>query len=420
MKFLCSLIVVCVLLILAVELEAKKSVLKKRFEKSRLRLEAKQKKYTELCEKIKCKQSKEYREGCKVKHGVATCIRCHPCNDKISKPVCGTNGKTYQSPCHLRYTACVQNKIHILKIKCFGSCKECDVDINKTPKSENKKKEEKSIHLNESQLQKLRAEEAAKLKQKKKYRKWKQWKEYRQAYKHFTTTREHAQPVLSRHNCSKMDNDSLAIRLLDWFHVLRAEHIRIHYKKNHDIELHRQLFKKMNLEDAKMPYPETGGHCRQPINWMFSFLDLDQNGYISDKELEEVRKLSYEPCMSQFFDSCDKKNDNLFDLREFCDCFPVEPPCLAELKGIPSLRQRGQVIPMPGFDLPECDQDGFYLPAQCHANEKKGGEDWCWCVDRNGGMVEGTYRKGYHECPDNTEGPKSENEEGEDEQENDE
>ena len=75
----------------------------------------------------------------------------------------------------------------------------------------------------------------------------------------------------------------------------------------------------------------------------------------------------------------------------------AEPPCLAELKSVPSLLQRGQVIAMPGFDLPECDEDGFYMPLQCHTN-KTDGEDWCWCVDRNGGVVEGTYKRGYHEC----------------------
>ena len=37
--------------------------------------------------------------------------------------------------------------------------------------------------------------------------------------------------------------------------MLRAEDIRVKYKKEHNEKLHKQLFNKMKLEEAKMPFP---------------------------------------------------------------------------------------------------------------------------------------------------------------------
>lgn len=367
--------------------------------------------YLEKCKSVVCKEN----EGCKVKNGVPTCIRCRDCDDSVNRPVCGTNGKDYQSRCHLHNAACRQSKIGLIKVRCYGKCKDCadEKEVlkeqmkkhNKLPKRED---QEKDTHMSESQFQKARSQEAEKLKQKKKYRKWKQWKEYRQAYKKYVASMGQVEPIVGDNNCTKLDNDSLPIRLLDWFHVLRADDIRIKHKKFHDEKLHKQLFNKMKLDEAKMPYPEMSGYCREPINFMFNFLDLNADGILSEGELDEIRKLSYERCIDQFFDNCDKQKDKQFDRQEFCECFPVEPPCLAELKSVPSLLQRGQVIPMPGFDQPECDEDGFYMNLQCHTNPRKGDAEWCWCVDRNGGVIEGTYQRGQHECPDNLAGPEEE------------
>ncbi|XP_034031396.1 hemopexin-like [Thalassophryne amazonica] len=41
--------------------------------------------------------------------------------------------------------------------------------------------------------------------------------------------------------------------------------------------------------------------------------------------------------------------------------------------------------PMPGAYIPQCDQDGNYLPKQCHASTGH-----CWCVDEMGTEKEGT------------------------------
>lgn len=46
-------------------------------------------------------------------------------------------------------------------------------------------------------------------------------------------------------------------RLLDWFHVLRAMHIREEQKKNGDFESQRpeEAIPHLKLREAKMPFP---------------------------------------------------------------------------------------------------------------------------------------------------------------------
>jgi len=55
-------------------------------------------------------------------------------------------------------------------------------------------------------------------------------------------------------NCTKFENDSLGIRLLDWFHVLRAEYIKQDMKKSgKPVEL--PIMPEMDLRQAHEPYP---------------------------------------------------------------------------------------------------------------------------------------------------------------------
>ncbi|XP_071615377.1 HLA class II histocompatibility antigen gamma chain isoform X2 [Heliangelus exortis] len=44
---------------------------------------------------------------------------------------------------------------------------------------------------------------------------------------------------------------------------------------------------------------------------------------------------------------------------------------------------------------PQCDENGDYLPLQCHA-----ATGYCWCSYKNGTRIEGTATRGKLECPD--------------------
>lgn len=47
----------------------------------------------------------------------------------------------------------------------------------------------------------------------------------------------------------------------------------------------------------------------------------------------------------------------------------------------------------PGRFRPECDENGDYLPKQCHA-----GTGYCWCCYKNGTKIEGTATRGELDC----------------------
>uniref|UniRef100_A0A8D2KSX8 Thyroglobulin type-1 domain-containing protein n=1 Tax=Varanus komodoensis TaxID=61221 RepID=A0A8D2KSX8_VARKO len=47
----------------------------------------------------------------------------------------------------------------------------------------------------------------------------------------------------------------------------------------------------------------------------------------------------------------------------------------------------------PGKFCARCDENGDYLPEQCH-----GGTGYCWCVYKNGTMIKGTKVRGNPHC----------------------
>jgi hypothetical protein len=43
---------------------------------------------------------------------------------------------------------------------------------------------------------------------------------------------------------------------------------------------------------------------------------------------------------------------------------------------------------MLGRYKPDCDEDGYYKPRQCH-------ENYCWCVDRFNQVIEGSKKEAW-------------------------
>ena len=60
----------------------------------------------------------------------------------------------------------------------------------------------------------------------------------------------------------------------------------------------------------------------------------------------------------------------------------TEPPCEEERKKYVS------EAPMLGKYKPDCDDDGYYKPRQCH-------ENYCWCVDRFNQVIEGSKKEAW-------------------------
>ncbi|XP_013176798.1 PREDICTED: agrin-like isoform X2 [Papilio xuthus] len=68
------------------------------------------------CESVKC----GVRERCLLDaHGVAVCACGAPCEDFV-RPVCGTDGRTYDNPCSLDRTSCLENRD--IRVAYMGPC----------------------------------------------------------------------------------------------------------------------------------------------------------------------------------------------------------------------------------------------------------------------------------------------------------
>ncbi|XP_043926434.1 thyroglobulin-like [Protopterus annectens] len=73
-----------------------------------------------------------------------------------------------------------------------------------------------------------------------------------------------------------------------------------------------------------------------------------------------------------------------------------------EIRGTPKCDEHAQtkcqkeaasITPMPGAFIPQCDEEGAYLPKQCH-----GSTGFCWCVDHLGQKLLGTEQRGKVTC----------------------
>lgn len=53
---------------------------------------------------------------------------------------------------------------------------------------------------------------------------------------------------------------------------------------------------------------------------------------------------------------------------------------------LPTIVLRGVPKAMPGFFVPRCDEDGFFMSKQCNPKKE------CWCVDRNGAELMGSRK----------------------------
>jgi len=94
-----------------------------------------------------------------------------------------------------------------------------------------------------------------------------------------------------------------------------------------------------------------------------------------------------EECIKPFLDTCDWDKNNMFDIREWCSCFEkTDRPCIAVRRRIESNEDNSQYTP-------NCDDQGFYRPIQCHNILQV-----CWCVDKHG--VEFANTRSKNKKPD--------------------
>ncbi|KAI0212302.1 hypothetical protein LSAT2_002779 [Lamellibrachia satsuma] len=180
--------------------------------------------------------------------------------------------------------------------------------------------------------------------------------------------------------CTSKELEEMGHRLLDWFRLEQDEAPSHHKEKRNS--------KKKELRDASECI------CQAPVTWQFQQFDHNADGQLSESELHYIEHNGYEHCVAPFINACDYNKDTKLSEREWCCCFAsILPPCLSAKNKVSSLVSSGIKKVIIGAYVPQCDDDGFYSPMQCHSSIGQ-----CWCVNKHGHEIRSTRTNGELNC----------------------
>jgi len=250
---------------------------------------------------------------------------CIKCEGAAQRPVCGADKQTYPSFCALMRQECLLNKP--IGFDCDGTCP-CDpVEIRKMDETTVKKLAELrrdiqlEAHIPDMELENnsddivtlevLNDSDAIK-------------KFEGEEDKGYLKANDKTKDVPP---CPTAERLELPSRLIDWFHVLRAnEQEKINHEKGRRIE---PALKEMNFMDGKLKAMYSRLSCADndakiekevclsPVKWMFDHLDKNNDDNLSPDELVKIRNIKNEHCIKSFLDSCDSNYDGKVMLNEF-------------------------------------------------------------------------------------------------------
>ena len=69
--------------------------------------------------------------------------------------------------------------------------------------------------------------------------------------------------------------------------------------------------------------PDSEVYCLQPVQWMFNYLDVNNDGVLQDTELADIENVKSEHCMKRFFLECDRNQNGTVEKTEFCRCLCI-------------------------------------------------------------------------------------------------
>jgi len=323
-----------------------------------------------------------------------TCAQC----PMLTKPVvflCGSDNRTYSSPCRLSYHNCVHRGN--VSISCPGFCP-CKVPVPTAATREEKLKLKKKQFDENSKANAPRFNKKYTFKMEETMKKGSDVKTFNgipqppqqssltqaqlnnQKYKDYYKPKKVSFEKVKSYNdvikgnldnnfeCSAEALESIGNRLLDWFSVIMSD------SKARKNKL--KVFHKVN---------ESAG-CKSEVSWMFDHLNVDGDKLLSLHELFNIKNDHNEKCIKPFLDQCDTDGDLSINRAEWCSCFKkANPPCTA-------IKEQVTTGLLGGY-IPQCDVTGFYKAVQCHSSI-----GLCWCVDKHGIEFPSTRTRGKPNC----------------------
>lgn len=321
-------------------------------------------------------------------------VACKPCPVVKPRFICGTDNRTYSSLCRLDYHNCIHHTSMRVGCKGFCPCKaETDIHLRKKQRQQERlnsfmNKYKATLDKSGTTIGTINGGKpivpAAKsdvytftpqdFKYENKHYKYIKYTKYnkdnnylytddkQKAYnevldnKLYSNSLNMVPATPPAKECLPVALQAMGNRLLDWFSVVMADSSKRRRQRN-------------KSKGVPVYFPLL---CKGEVRWMFQHLDLNGDSRLSLQELYDLEHDQNEVCLKPFLQQCDLNRDLIVSPSEWCRCFQrTERPCAAV---------KHKITPdLLGTYVPDCDNQGYYRPTQCH-----GAIGMCWCVDKHG------------------------------------